>query len=117
MSATLAARAVVENLPRTVDVVTYAGDDLSLTITVTDDGQPADLTGAQVRAQIRTRPGSPGLLASFAVGIDGNVITIGLPGMITAQLPWLAVYDCELDRDGVRTLVAGTIRTWPQVTQ
>jgi hypothetical protein len=116
----LAAPIVIEQLPQDVNLILKRGDDFYLTIAVDDlDGQPADLTGAAVRAQIRAQTESPDVLGDLAPVIEDNVITVFLTSPVSASLPLSTVYDVELTdaQARVTTLIAGTITLRPDVTR
>jgi hypothetical protein len=110
------AEEVLSALPEQVDLRMYAGDDFSITVTVTEpDGTPAVLDGAILEAQIRSRANGP-ILGEFTATGTGDTLLLSLPGTVSATLPSVAVYDCEwVDRS--LTLIAGTVYTEAQVTQ
>jgi hypothetical protein len=111
---------LIERLPDTVNLRIYGGDDIGFSISVYDEhGQDADLTGATVRAQIRTTVEAEEVAGEFDPDLDGNVIRMHLTNSTTAALPRSTVWDCELtDSSGwVTTLVAGEIDTTPSVTR
>lgn len=110
----------VTRLPDTLNLAVYAGDDVSVDLVIQDaDGADADLSEARVRAQIRVRPQWPSVAGVFSSGISGNIISLLLPGSVTARLPSRCVWDCELTdaTDQVTTLVAGAITVTPDVTR
>ena len=109
----------IDRLPDVVNISTYAGDDLSFALVVLNyDGSEPDLSAAQVRAQIRQTPAAQQIAGSFAVSAEENLIYLHLLGSVSQDLPGQAVWDCELTYEGrVTTLVAGTVRTTPDVTR
>ena len=109
----------ITRLPATVNLVIYAGDDVTFTLLVTDPGGgEADLSDATAEAQIRTRADSPDVAAQFQAVIEGNGVTLTLRTATTAQLPARAVWDCKLTVAGwVTTIVAGSIAVTPRVTR
>jgi hypothetical protein len=115
------APAVIERLPLTVTLILYQRNDFSLAIEVTEPtGEPADLTGADVLAQIRTSPSSASVAGEFAPEIDeGGLIVVHLTAAVSAALPARCVYDVTMtDAAGqVTTLIAGTITIQPGVSR
>jgi hypothetical protein len=108
----------VDARPQRTDVWAYAGDDLTLTLTVRDgSGNAVDLSGDTVAAQVRTSAGA--LLATFTPSVAGNVVTLVLDHTATALLPPGALWDCQRsDGSGlIQTLITGWFRTTPQVTK
>jgi len=106
----------LEALPRRVNLVLYAGDDFSMTLTVTSDGEPVSLDDLVPRAQVRRSTGSDAILGDFEILTSENQIMLYLPGALSAALPLHCVWDCELTPSGP-TLVAGRIRVRPQVSR
>jgi hypothetical protein len=106
-------------LPRTVNLEIYRGDDFGMRLVLNDDeGNPADLAGGDVHAQLRVTHDSIDTLGEFVTEIEDNVISMRLPALVTAWLPLDAVWDVELTQhDWVTTLVAGTVKTQPDVTR
>jgi len=114
MSAT---RVRLSQLPRTVDLTIYAGDDFSMTLTVTEaDGSPVDFSDASIWAQVRRRPDSPEVLGEFDVSAEEATILLRLSSELTARLPSRCVYDCEWMNRAL-TLIAGGILIRPEVTR
>jgi hypothetical protein len=105
-------------LPQSLDLQVYAGDDFTFTITV--GGSIGSITGWTVTAQIRATAANSSVLGSFTASIGGsNVITITLPHTVSASLPAVAVWDCQLtDPSGKNlTIVTGNITVTPEVTR
>jgi hypothetical protein len=113
--------AVIERLPLPVSLVLYQRNDFSLAIEVTEpSGEPADLTGADVLAQIRSSPTSSSVAGEFVPEIDeGGLIVVHLTSEVSAGLPARGVYDVTMtDAAGqVTTLIAGTITIQPGVSR
>jgi hypothetical protein len=112
----------LEQLPVTVHLVLYQGNDFALAVEVTEpDGQPADLTGATVLAQIRQAPQAPQVLGEFDPVIeDGGVIVVHLTAATSEALPPRQnVYDVTMTDDAgqVTTLIAGNITTRANVSR
>jgi hypothetical protein len=106
-------------LPRVVNLELYRGDDFGMRLVLADDsGDPADLTGAVVHAQVRTSHESDSVAGEFVTGIEDNVISLRLAAAVSAQLPADTVWDVELEQDEwVTTLVAGGVKLHPDVTR
>jgi hypothetical protein len=117
--ARLGAPITIERLPQAVNLILYRGDDFALVVEVTDaEGDPADLTGAVVRAQIRTAPDAGQVEGEFSPAVEDNLVVLHLLGSVSAGLPPSSVYDAEVEIEGaVTTLVAGTIALTPDVTR
>lgn len=117
------AATIISALPEPVNLALYAGDDITLRVTVTDaDGDPVDLTGATVESHVRATAAGP-LAAAFESQIDdpaSGVAFIHLTPDATAQLPARAVWDVQAsfnDGANVTTLAAGTVTVAAQVTR
>jgi|SRR5262245_36112227 len=115
------ARATIDETPPAVDLLVYQGDDLLLDVIVTDpvSGAPVDLTGYTPKAQIRTTPPDPTVLATFVCTIAANVIHMHLPALDSAALAAPAAWDVQIvDAAGiVRTLVYGAVKPTLEVTR
>jgi len=104
--------------PARRDIEFTQGDSYVHTVTFLDDGDPFSLSGATVRAQIRSYPVPAELLATFTVSTASNVATLELAGSATAQIPtgnhrW----DVEVQSgDLVATLLSGDCTVLGQVT-
>lgn len=110
---------VIDLAPTVVDLKLYRGDDAYLAVTVTDEaGQPADLSGATARSQIRASWTATAVLAEFTATITGNVVYLLLGAADTLTLPSPAVWDLQLDTpSGVKTIVGGQVRVTGEVTR
>jgi hypothetical protein len=111
--------AVIERLPLQVDLILYGGDDFAMILAVTQpNGDPADLSTATVRSQIRATPSrtSP-VLAEFTPALDTGLVTLHLAAAAAEELPESTVYDVKLDSDVTGTLIAGNIQMYPHVTR
>jgi hypothetical protein len=102
--------------------VTYAGDDLSFVLPVTDaNNNPIDLTGWTVSAQIRQRPqAADPPTGAFTVGTldaTGN-IPLTLSHTVSKGLNGAYVWDCQVTDDTglVSTLCGGSITFVPDVS-
>lgn len=114
--------AVLSALPTRVDLRLYAGDDVTVKITVNNpDGTPADLAGASAKAQIRGRATDLDPVAEFVCVVDATgFVLCGLDAAATAALPRSGVWDCELmfaDGSPTTTIVSGSVRTLAEVTR
>lgn len=108
----------IDARPATTDLYLYAGDDLELTLTVTDStGAPQDLTGYTAAAQIRGTADAP-LAADFTATILANVVTLTMDGAGTAALPVKGVWDVEITSatGAVTTLAGGRVAVTADVT-
>lgn len=107
--------------PNRVDLNIYAGDDMSVRITVNNsDGTPADLTGNTATAQIRATHTADDPLADFTTLVDPTgVVMLSLDAATTAVLPTWAVWDCQIQAPlgQTTTIAAGSIRTAQEVTR
>jgi hypothetical protein len=122
MTTTLAepSATTIQALPARVDLELYTGDDFVLVLTVTDqNGDPADLTGCVVRAQIRAELAAWEVAGIFAPTIEANRIWLHLTGQVSAGLPQRGVWDARLtDREAqVTTLTAGRVLMTQEVTR
>ena len=106
--------------PKVVNLALYAGDDAFLDLHVLNaDGSAGDLSGATVRAQIRSDASSSTVAATWVPTIDGNVIHLHLLSVDSRGLRPTSVFDVELtDSSGVVTTLAnGSISMQAQVTR
>lgn len=112
--------------PAPLDLDIYIGDTVTVTTTVKLNGVPVDITGRTYAAQIRTRPQSTTILATFVCAITnaaGGVVVATLPASITAALsPTRAVWDLQettpASPEAVKhTLVAGYANITQDVTR
>jgi hypothetical protein len=113
----------VDCRPQTLNLYLYAGDDVSVRLTVTDEaGDPVDLSGGVLRAEVRTYP-SDAVVCEATVGDElaaDGVVYVSFTGVDTADmadgrgLRW----DLEHDDGGlVETLCAGIVHVDPDVTR
>jgi hypothetical protein len=99
----------------------YRGDTYEWQFTLwTDAGktQPADLTGVEVKAEVRVVPGGA-LLTTLACSVTlPNIITATLAAAACATLPATGAWDMQLTYpDGhVATVLAGAVTVAPDVT-
>jgi hypothetical protein len=110
----------VTQLPSTINLVLYTGDDFSMTLTLTNsDGSATDLTGYTALAQIRPQAGSTTISASFVTSTVGNQIILSLPNTGSQGLVGKYVWDCQItSQTGViQTLVAGSVSFTQDVTR
>jgi hypothetical protein len=106
-------------LPRTVNLVTYRGDDFAFALTVwNDDETPADLSSATLRAQVRAVADADEILGTVTVTVDANAVDLHLTAATSADLPRAAVWDVEMvDAGWTTTLAAGSLVTTADVTR
>ena len=103
--------------PEAVDITGYAGDTLSLRVTVSD---PSIVAGGTWTAQVRQTQASAEIKATFAVTIESpGVALLTLAADDTAALGgFVGVWDCQVTNTGTaRTLVQGKISFDPDVTR
>jgi hypothetical protein len=115
----MGASTLVKALPAAVDLGLYQGDDFSMTLTVTDTvGNPIDLSGGSVAAQIRASRTSTTVAGVFTTTINVNVVTLALSAAASTALPQLCVWDCALTQGAVvTTLAGGRLELMGRVTQ
>lgn len=110
----------IDARPSTTDLYLYAGDDLTLTVTVTDNADaPIDLTGYTAEAQIRATADAP-TAVDFTATTATNVITLKLTAAETAALPAKGVWDVQVIETAggaVTTLTGGKITVTAEVTR
>lgn len=110
----------IRRLPDVVNMTLYRGDDAGFSVAVwDDDGEPADLDGAEIAAQIRAAPDAEPVLGDIGTETDGHVIRCRLHHDTSAGLPAACVFDVEVTfaDDWRTTLVAGGIAVTPDVTR
>ena len=108
---------VIDARPATVDLYVYAGDDLKLTIDVTDNaGAAADLTGYTAKAQIRATA-DDATSVDFTATVAASAVNLTLPS--ASVVPAKAVWDCEIvsGTGEVTTLCGGKVTTTPGVSR
>lgn len=113
------AATAIDARPTTTDLYLYAGDDLKLTITVTDDqGAPFDLTGYTCEAQIRATADAPTSI-DFTTTVVANTIELALTSAVTETAPAKAVWDCQVTSatGTVTTLTGGKVTVTAGVTR
>lgn len=113
-----------EPLPADMPLTLYRGDTRIWEQTfTTSDGEPIDLTGHDIAAQVRTSRDSSDVLTSFDVELTRaaeGVIRLTLTSVQTAALPATAYWDLQLTRTAdqfVRTYITGKIRIRGDVTR
>lgn len=111
--------ALVRRMPARVNLAIWRGDDCGFTLVITtSDGQPLDLTGAAVAAQVRTITAPRVIAGQFTATVTGNQIQLQLPAAITGNLPAGAEWDCQVTLDDwITTLTAGTVTVRGDVTR
>ena len=103
-------------------IALYRGDTWHLEITAWLDAamtQPADLTGAEARAEIRDKPNGS-LICTIACAISlPNTIRMTLPPSETTKAPRAGVWDLQLrwPNGDVQTIAAGAVCTTDDVTR
>jgi len=115
--------ASINAVPPTLDLNLYAGDDVAMTLTITDDaGNPYDVTGTLL-AQVRKGHALEVVATLVAVAVTPTlgVISLSLDGATTEALGeggGRHSWDLQLtDDDGlVTTLVKGTVSTTLDIT-
>lgn len=120
MTAVLTREQIITALPVTAHLAFYEGDDVFVDLVVTGPtGAPVDLSEAEARSQIRTKPGAPDVLAEFDATTIGNLVHLHLPtGATTGWTAECAVWDCQITLDGfVTTLAAGRVLVAAEVTR
>ena len=114
-------------IPDALDLALYAGDGVSIRLTVTgNDSAPLSVDG-EVTAQIRKRQLDPEVLAEFVADLTGGatgIIFISLTGEQTAALivdkpVFKGVWDVQWHKTGSQpiTLVQGKVECNADVTR
>ena len=101
------------------DVRMTQGDSFVEELLMEDgEGDALDLTGYSFRSQLR-RTADNGLVAEFAISVDGSTVTRSLNTGITAGLDGTYVHDFQwTDPSGkVRTLLSGEFEVEAEVTR
>jgi len=101
------------------DVRMTQGDSFVEELLMEDgEGDALDLTGYSFKSQLR-RTADNGLVAEFAISVDGSTVTRSLNTAVTANLEGTYVHDFQwTDPSGkVRTLVSGEFEIEPEVTR
>jgi hypothetical protein len=112
----------LSQLPASVNLSLYRGDDFSFTLPVTNpDGSAYTLTGCTALAQIRataTAPDPP--TAVFTTSLATNIITLSLSNTVSAGIAVGAyVWDCQLmDASAkIHTIAAGAVTVTADVSR
>lgn len=108
--------------PAVVNLALYRGDDFGFSLTVSgEDGEPYDVTGYTVRAQVRATRGDPDVAGELAPETDGHQILLHLTHAVSAGLPAAGQWDCEIaspdEQPWVTTVASGSITLVPDVTR
>lgn len=100
------------------------GSNFAIQLTLTEDGNPKDITGYLARAQLRTTKTSSTVSATFECTVTDAVnggVRMHLPNAVTAALPaGLYYYDLELyssDEYIVTRLLEGQANVSQEVTR
>jgi len=109
------------------NITGYQGDYLQLTLNVKDsNGLPLNLSGYEVRGQVRTSYGATGVLLDLNPTITNSIsgtIGININSYISADLPVSDhIYDIERYPSGIPTgnsikLLRGKFSILPEVTR
>jgi hypothetical protein len=113
--------------PTTLDLELYAGDGVSILLTITNNEGEALPVGGEITAQIRIERLDTDVQAEFAVdltnAVDGNIV-VSLSGEQTAALivdepTFSGVWDIQWIAEGAqpRTLVQGQVSCDADVTR
>jgi hypothetical protein len=104
-----------------------AGDRNAITLTLTVDGQPLDLTGFTLAAQARTKITDADVALAAEVEVTdalAGVVALSWPGedvrtLLGTSASWSGVWDLEVRSVGVEplTVVAGKIKAEADVTR
>ena len=101
------------------DVRMTQGDTFIEELTFEDgEGDLLDLTGYSFKSQIR-RTADNGLVAQFAISVDGSVVTRSLNPSVTADLDGTYVHDFQwtTPQGRIQTLISGNFDIEPEVTR
>jgi hypothetical protein len=106
-------------LPACVNLALYRGDSFTLRLDVASaEGEPLDLAGAEVTAQIRLAPEAADVAGAFLASVEGSSVLLHLTAAASAALPPKGVWDARVDQAGqVTTLAAGALVLTPEVTR
>ena len=118
------AKTKISRVPETLDLALYAGDGVSIRLTLTNStGDPIGPTGV-VKAQIRTHYSDPEISAEFSVASEENSIVISLTGdqtqsLVTSDETFEGVWDLQWIPEGGQpaTLVRGKVTCDADVTR
>lgn len=114
--------------PAPVDIVGIrAGDQNLIEFTITNDGDPMDLTGMIVSAQARSSSTSPDIAVTALVTVtdaDAGVLTLRWPGaaittLLGVKSSWVGVWDLQIGNPGNDpvTVAAGKFAAEMDVTR
>jgi len=108
-------------LPGQLPLTLYRGDSARWRFTLwTDEAktQPADLTDATAKAEIRDKPAGATVVALVCAVELPNVVTMELLPAASATLPAKGAWDLQMTyADGsVVTILAGSVEVTPDVT-
>jgi hypothetical protein len=101
------------------DVRITQGDSFVEELLMEDgEGEALSLDGYQFRSQIR-RTADNGLVAEFAISVNGSTVTRSLSPTVTADLDGTYVHDFQwTDPQGrIRTLLSGNFEIEAEVTR
>lgn len=111
-------------VPKKTNITHYRGDTLVIVVSLWNDVErtdPADLSEATIRAQVREQYEDTEVAASFDIEVTGNHITATLTPKSARDLPPRGVWDIEVDwysdDVNVQTVAAGGIAAEPDVTR
>jgi len=109
------------------NISTYQGDFFQAVLAVKDsNNNPINLSGYEIRGQVRNSYGSTGVLLDLNPVITNNIsglINIGIPSDVTEEIPvGTFVYDIERYPSGITTgnsikLMVGKFIVYPEVTR
>jgi hypothetical protein len=107
------------------DISIIQGESYDLVAGITNaSGQPVNISGYNVRGQVRYSYGSTGIMLDLAPSIvspESGIIQISLTSSETASLPiTVAVYDVEKYSENdvvVNKILNGTFTITPEVTR
>ena len=108
--------------PAELDLILRTGDTEQITLNLSNEGTPVNITGRTYAAQIRPEPLSSTIIASFSCVITdaaGGVVVCTLTAAETATLaPTIGVWDLqETNATVLPTLVAGTATIQSDITR
>lgn len=97
------------------------GSDFNMKLTFRQDGVNMDLTGYNVRAQIRQTKTSPAVTVSFTglvVDAPNGVFMISLPASVSSSInPGNYFYDVEIYGASITRVLEGKVTITPEVTR
>ncbi len=116
-------------VPATKDLTLYRGDSFDLPVRLRQKlingslGDPVDLTGCTVDAEIRSTEDEAGVVATFGCDLDADpttgIVTLSLTKVETAALTGGGVWDMQITfPDGkTQTYLAGKVYLTKDVTR